>query len=111
MLMHTGRPLSQHAQMPAPLDFHKLVHLHMHMNTADELGALITPQACSVLGIDRSTLTRWVRSGRIEPTGKLPGRTGAFLFTRAEVDRVKRELDAERRRRERASTRRAKAAS
>ena len=47
---------------------------------------------CRELAIDRSTLTRWVASGRIVPAGKLPGRTGAYLFAPAEVARVKREL-------------------
>lgn len=49
---------------------------------------------CRELSIDRSTLTRWVQSGRIVPVGKLPGRTGAYLFAPAEVARVKRELRA-----------------
>lgn len=47
---------------------------------------------CRDLNIDRSTLTRWVQAGRIVPVGKLPGRTGAYLFAPAEVARLKREL-------------------
>lgn len=45
-------------------------------------------QACEILGIDRSTLTRWVAKGQITPKQKLPGENGAYLFTRAEIDRA-----------------------
>jgi len=50
--------------------------------------------ACSWLGIDRSTLTRWVQAGHIKPAFKFPGKAGAFLFERAEVERVQRERTA-----------------
>ena len=56
--------------------------------THDEL--LTAAETCAELGgIDRSTLTRWVQSGRIAPARKLPGRTGAYLFDPTEVQRVK----------------------
>ena len=59
----------------------------MH-KTHDEL--LTAAEACAELGgIDRSTLTRWVQTGRITPARKLPGRTGAYLFDPTEVQRVK----------------------
>ena len=57
------------------------------MNPTDSL--MTSAEVCDRLGIDRSTLSRWVASGRISPTTKLPGVRGAFLFTRAEVARVK----------------------
>lgn len=48
-----------------------------------------TIEACEVLGgIDRSTLTRWVEAGKVTPMHKMPGVTGAWLFTRAEIERV-----------------------
>ena len=50
---------------------------------------LTSAQVCDELGIDRSTLSRWVVAGRIEPATKLPGLRGAYLFERAEVERVK----------------------
>jgi excisionase family DNA binding protein len=49
-------------------------------------------EVCNVLGVDRSTLTRWIASGRIKPVQKLPGKSGAFIFTPAEVQRVRQEL-------------------
>lgn len=50
---------------------------------------LSTTEAVERLNIDRSTLTRWVASGRIKPAHKLPGLRGAYLFDEAEVERVK----------------------
>ncbi len=55
---------------------------------------LSSADACAALGIDRSTLTRWVQSGKVTPAQKLGGRTGAYLFTSAEIDRVKAEATA-----------------
>ena len=43
---------------------------------------------CERLGIDRSTLTRWVKAGKIVPAMKLPGLRGAYVFTADEVERV-----------------------
>lgn len=45
-------------------------------------------EACEVLGIDRSTLTRWVARRWITPAQKMPGASGAYLFEPAEVERV-----------------------
>lgn len=60
-----------------------------------QIPELVTSAAvCEELRIDRSTLSRWVAAGRIEPVTKLPGIRGAFLFTRADVERVKAEAAA-----------------
>ena len=47
-----------------------------------------TTEACRLLGIDRSTLSRWVaaREPRITPALQLPGPNGAMLFNRADVE-------------------------
>lgn len=45
-------------------------------------------QVCDRLGIDRSTLTRWVAAGRIVPMFKSPGLRGPYAFDPAEVERV-----------------------
>jgi len=55
---------------------------------------LNSAEASEELGIDRSTLSRWVAAGRIAPATKLPGIRGPFLFTRAEVQRVKEAVAA-----------------
>lgn len=41
---------------------------------------LTSAEVCERLGIDRSTLSRWVQVGRIQPAVKMPGIRGAFLF-------------------------------
>ena len=62
---------------------------------AQTLPDLLTSAAvCEELHIDRSTLSRWVASERIIPATKLPGIRGAFLFTRAEVERAKSDVAA-----------------
>ena len=56
--------------------------------TKDEL--LGAAAVCELLKIDRSTLSRWVAAGRIEYALKMRGVRGPFLFTRAQVEAVKR---------------------
>lgn len=53
------------------------------------LPLLRSAEVCERLSIDRSTLSRWVATGRIVPAIKLDGIRGAFLFDAAEVERVK----------------------
>jgi len=48
------------------------------MHTTTEL--LSTAEAAEVAGKDRSTITRWVQSGRLTPAHRTPG--GILLFTR-----------------------------
>jgi predicted site-specific integrase-resolvase len=47
-------------------------------------------EVCAELDIDRSTLSRWVASGRIEPIQRL---SSGFLFTRAAVDRALKTME------------------
>lgn len=52
-------------------------------------------ESCRILGdVNRTTLTRWVAEGRLAAATKLPGANGAFLFHRAEVERLARERSA-----------------
>lgn len=55
---------------------------------------LTSAEVCALLHINRSTLTRWVAAGRITPETKLPGIRGAFIFSAAEVERVRAEVGA-----------------
>lgn len=43
-------------------------------------------EACRILGIDKATLSRWVKSERIASVHKLPGRNGAYLFNRFDIE-------------------------
>lgn len=47
-------------------------------------------EACELLGIDRSTLTRWVDTGRLDYWVKMPGKTGAYLFEREAVETLRK---------------------
>jgi len=48
-------------------------------------------EACRVLQVDKSTLTRWAAEGRITPKHRLPGRNGALLFAQADVEALRAE--------------------
>lgn len=60
-------------------------HLSMQETIPDIIGA---DEASAILGIDRSTLTRWIAAEKILPIRKLPGDKGAWLFSRAEIQRL-----------------------
>lgn len=66
----------------------------MHHSVYMTQNPIPSAEVCEALHIDRSTLSRWVASGRITPTIKLPGKTGAFLFDPKDVERLGRELSS-----------------
>lgn len=43
-------------------------------------------EAAELLGVNRSTLTRWVAAGHITPAVKAPGYKGILLFDRADIE-------------------------
>ena len=47
--------------------------------------------AADDLGIGRSTRALWAREGKITPLMKLPGIRGAYVFARADVERLAQE--------------------
>lgn len=51
--------------------------------------------AAKLLGVADVTVQRWAKAGRLAAQ-KLPGRTGAYVITRAEVDRVRAERSGKR---------------
>lgn len=61
------------------------------MHNDDEL---TTAQVAALLGSSRKAVRGAVERGELEPSRKLPGQTGAYLFRTADVDellRVRRE--------------------
>ena len=52
------------------------------------LDLLSTTEAAGAIGVERSTLSRWVDQGRMSFAHRLPGPNGAMLFDRPEVERV-----------------------
>lgn len=57
------------------------------MPVLDDL--LTTAQAAEILGKHPRTVQRMVASGALVPATTLPGKTGAHLFARSEVERAK----------------------
>lgn len=49
---------------------------------------LTTAQAAEILGKTPRTVQRMVAAGLLTPATTLPGKTGAHLFDRAEVERL-----------------------
>jgi predicted site-specific integrase-resolvase len=45
-------------------------------------------EACEAIGVDRSTLIRWVKAGKATAVQRLPGQTGVYLFEPAEIARL-----------------------
>jgi excisionase family DNA binding protein len=43
-------------------------------------------EACRLLDIDKRTLVRWISAGRVIPAYRLPGKNGAYLFRRADIE-------------------------
>ena len=64
--------------------------LRVMQSRADEL--LTTSQVAVILRKPVGTVNRWASEGRLAFERKLPGRTGAYLFRRADVERLAREL-------------------
>ena len=58
------------------------------MHDSDLVGSV---EAAAIIGVDPSTITRWVEKKRLTPIAKAPGRYGAFLFTRTDVQRLARD--------------------
>lgn len=56
----------------------------------NESDLLTSAQACALLGVNRSTLSRWAarEPQRIEPAIKHGGLRGPYLFRRADVERL-----------------------
>ena len=58
-------------------------------------------EALDILGYTHvSTIARYVAEGKLTPSRRLPGKTGAYLFWRADVERLREHQAAERAARE-----------
>jgi transposase-like protein len=50
-----------------------------------KLDHITSGEACRILGVNPSTLARWARE-EVVPSIKLPGRNGAFVYNRADIE-------------------------
>jgi hypothetical protein len=65
----------------------------MPTSKADDL--VPTREALTILGMaDPSSISRFVALGVLEPALRLPGKNGAFLFHRADIERLAAERAA-----------------
>jgi len=55
---------------------------------------ITTAEAASILGRPIATVNRWALSGRLVPVTQLPGRTGARLYRRADVEALAKSVAA-----------------
>jgi excisionase family DNA binding protein len=62
----------------------------LRMPNLDVISAV---EAAEILGVSRDTVLRWATEPKLASV-KLPGTTGARVFDRADVLRLKSELDA-----------------
>lgn len=58
----------------------------MHNEGGAGNGLISTTEAAAILGLERSTVVRWVWAGRLSPSMKVAGATGTYLFHRADVE-------------------------
>ena len=47
-----------------------------------------TAEVCRLLECNPATVGRWAASGKLPAAHKLPGKNGAFLFRRADVEKL-----------------------
>ncbi|AXN50994.1 helix-turn-helix domain-containing protein [Mycobacterium marinum] len=45
-------------------------------------------EVARLLEINQVTVARWVTSGELKPVHKLPGKNGAYLFSRADIEKL-----------------------
>lgn len=71
-----------HTSLPSP----SRVTNFRHVPKNEQL--LPTKQVAELLRVDVRTVHRMAEDGRLPPALKLPGTTGAWLFERADVERI-----------------------
>ena len=60
----------------------------MHKATHGGPELVTTAEAAKTLGVHVATISRMVAAGRLTPAIKVPGKTGAYLFHRTDVERL-----------------------
>lgn len=60
----------------------------------DQQELIGTAEAARLRGVDIRTIQRWATSGVLEPAAKIPGRTGAYLFHRGDIEALTKDAAA-----------------
>lgn len=71
------------------------MHCAMVCHMATHTDLIGSAEVCRILDVHQSTIGRWVTSGRLRTAHKLPGRNGARLFERADVEALREAVKAE----------------
>lgn len=45
-------------------------------------------EVAAAFGRDTRTISRWTREGRLTPTTKFPGKTGAYLYDASQIQKL-----------------------
>lgn len=53
---------------------------------------LTTSQVAAAVPMDGSTISRWVKEGRVTPAFRLPGRRGTMMWTADVIDVLRAEM-------------------
>lgn len=63
-------------------------HCAMLTRMPKQSGLIGSAEACRILEIHPATLLRWIENDKLTPAHKLPAKNGAYLFNRADVERL-----------------------
>ncbi len=55
---------------------------------------LSTGESAELLDTTVATVSRWAAAGKLPVAHKMPGRTGAYLFNRSDVEALREPMDA-----------------
>jgi excisionase family DNA binding protein len=69
--------------MPKTYPMHKVLGEEARIIIPSQL--IGAAEAAEILGLERSTLTRWIHARKIQPLAQLDGKRGAYVFDRADV--------------------------
>ena len=61
------------------------------MPDQDEL--IGSAESCRILDVHPATLGRWVCAGTLTPAYKLPGKNGAYIFHRSDIEAIRDERE------------------
>jgi DNA-binding transcriptional MerR regulator len=58
------------------------------MSKSTQTQLMTASEVAAAFGRDTRTISRWTREGRLTPTTKLPGKTGAYLYDASQIQKL-----------------------